>query len=351
VAAIALYKQHEASGTLPETKKREVVYENYYERKKSLRLLQSHLGVLGIRTELLDLEEDLLPGLRKACSVWDTSAGNRTTWLLSCRDSTSVSELAQLLSSLEEQVRALQRVTDAIERKPWRSEGQDYIGKNVRRFFNTSDGGHLISDGKIVGWLPPEGEDEALWHMVHGDDLDEEDLDEAEAKFAMANYYDGRTEPSEEEVAYAAKFAAQQLEAVAVDSDPDEDPEDEDHSEAPSRAAPSRHGRAPANVLDSRRLWVTAESRERWRAVLASPTTQAATVGLAIAALRQHCRWFGVLSDPKADKKQSRAFLHFQVHSWCHATALGPRVSLSSMGSKKHKLSKMKPHTRKGGHK
>ena len=27
-----------------------------------------------------------------------------------------------------------------------------------------------------MGWLPPEGEDQALWHVVH-DDGDEEDLD------------------------------------------------------------------------------------------------------------------------------------------------------------------------------
>ena len=30
--------------------------------------------------------------------------------------------------------------------------------------------------GTIVGWLPPDGEDDALWHVVH-DDGDEEDLD------------------------------------------------------------------------------------------------------------------------------------------------------------------------------
>jgi hypothetical protein len=36
-----------------------------------------------------------------------------------------------------------------------------------------------MSDGYISGWLPADGDDVALWHMVH-DDGDEEDLEEAE---------------------------------------------------------------------------------------------------------------------------------------------------------------------------
>jgi hypothetical protein len=38
--------------------------------------------------------------------------------------------------------------------------------------------------GTIVGWLPPEGEDMALWHVVH-EDGDEEDLEEAEVKDSL----------------------------------------------------------------------------------------------------------------------------------------------------------------------
>lgn len=38
--------------------------------------------------------------------------------------------------------------------------------------------------GTIVGWLPPEGEDIALWHVVH-DDGDEEDLEESEVKDSL----------------------------------------------------------------------------------------------------------------------------------------------------------------------
>jgi len=43
--------------------------------------------------------------------------------------------------------------------------------------------GYGASDGKITGWLPAEGEDPPLWHMVHGNHEDEEDLDEAGALY------------------------------------------------------------------------------------------------------------------------------------------------------------------------
>lgn len=50
----------------------------------------------------------------------------------------------------------------------------------IARISGGKQGETILSDGVIVGWLPPDGEDEALWHMVH-DDGDEEDLDEYEA--------------------------------------------------------------------------------------------------------------------------------------------------------------------------
>mmetsp|Transcript_30036 Transcript_30036/g.77909 ORF Transcript_30036/g.77909 Transcript_30036/m.77909 type:complete len:133 (+) Transcript_30036:40-438(+) len=86
-------------------------------------------------------------------------------------------------------------------------------------------------------------------------------------------------------------------------------------------AAPPKKG---AEVAASRRLWVTRESRERWLASLHGASYTSA-VGTAIVALRQHCRWFGVLPDVKGERKQTRADLTFQVHTWCHATALGSK--------------------------
>ena len=121
------------------------------------------------------------PRVRVQGSAWSLSHGGRTSWLLSCRASTSVVELAQLLTSLEATVRDLQGIGDVAERKPWRVDGHKFIGKMARRFFTA----YGISDGRIVGWLPPDGDDPALWHMVHGDDDDEEDLDEREAQCVL----------------------------------------------------------------------------------------------------------------------------------------------------------------------
>ena len=48
----------------------------------------------------------------------------------------------------------------------------EWVGRTVHVRF-----GHQIMSGKVVGWYPTQGGDEALWHVVHEDD-DEEDLDE-----------------------------------------------------------------------------------------------------------------------------------------------------------------------------
>ena len=72
---------------------------------------------------------------------------------------------------------------EAIE---WRSEGHEWIGCRVARRFDGEEEGAAATTalGKIVAWVPEEGEDEALWHMVH-DDGDEEDLDEGEMREAL----------------------------------------------------------------------------------------------------------------------------------------------------------------------
>jgi len=350
--AIDLYLEQQSSNTLPEIVKRDFVYENKYEKRKAFRIFPSTLGVQGVRQELLDLEEALLPGLRRAGSSWDLSHdGSRMTWLLSCRGTTSVAELAQLLHSLEHAVRAIQVAPDVIERKPWRTEGHPFIGRSARRFFLSADGTQFASDGKITGWLPPEGDDEALWHMVHGDDADEEDLDVHEAEFAIANFVDGRTEQTEEEVKYAAQFAQQAEEPEAIESDPEieDDDDDSDNDYQPNATSglmngirDTRGGVAASRmmsarntlVLNKRRLWITVESRERWQASLQA-AKHVSTVGICIVAFKQHCRWFGLLGDPKSDKKQSRADLDFQVHSWCHETALGTKQTYGTKGKKK----------------
>ena len=99
--------------------------------------------------------------------------GARSAWLISCRNSDSIPELAQLLLGLEEAAHSLQQakgIGELHELKPWHQEGHEYIGKPVRRFFAQWG----ASDGTVTGWLPAEGADAALWHIVHGDDADEE---------------------------------------------------------------------------------------------------------------------------------------------------------------------------------
>lgn len=43
-----------------------------------------------------------------------------------------------------------------------------------------------VAYGTVVGWLPPEGDDEALWHVVH-DDGDEEDLDLKDVSWSLTD--------------------------------------------------------------------------------------------------------------------------------------------------------------------
>ena len=56
--------------------------------------------------------------------------------------------------------------------------GHEWLGRLVRREFGRGRNSR-ITVGTIVGWLPAEGDDRALWHVVHSDG-DEEDLDELE---------------------------------------------------------------------------------------------------------------------------------------------------------------------------
>lgn len=46
---------------------------------------------------------------------------------------------SQLLLNLEEAVHSLQSTDEKTERKPWRKDGHEFIGKPTRRFFEASD--------------------------------------------------------------------------------------------------------------------------------------------------------------------------------------------------------------------
>merc|ERR1711934_694051 len=71
----------------------------------------------------------------------------------------------------------------------WQHEGHKWIGKIVtRKFSSTHANGRSTfryADGRLVKWAPPDGEDEALWHLAMFDG-DEEDLNEQEVQDAIA---------------------------------------------------------------------------------------------------------------------------------------------------------------------
>jgi len=340
-----------AVGETPE----DVGYVNKAERRASARATTSSLGVVGLREEILSLEDLVADGLHKNGSPWGTNGGGRSSWLLSCRESTSVVELAQLLALLEASVHDLQRLPDVNERKPWRTEGHEFIGQSARRFFP----GVGASDGSISGWLPPEGDDPALWHMVHGDDDDEEDLDETEALFAIESYSANRLEPTAEESAYLAKFQTESaVDGVDDNGDygVDDDAEDDDEADQPQEGRSmgavtskrsggrDRHGSGSGGVSSVRkRLWWSAESRERWLNALQG-TPSIAMVGLAAVALRQHCQGFGLFigsaREAKVLPKGSRDDMEVQLQSWCWAGAFGVVKPHQSRAKLKKKVKK-----------
>merc|ERR1719201_1991363 len=67
----------------------------------------------------------------------------------------------------------------------WQHDGHEWIGKIVTRKFVNAHGSARYTNGRLVKWAPPDGEDQALWHLVMFDG-DEEDLDEQEVQDAIA---------------------------------------------------------------------------------------------------------------------------------------------------------------------
>ena len=145
-------------------------YENK-QLKKGERAEAGHLGVEGARAEIGALEQALLPGLRAAGSRWVApKARIRVRWLQSLDEAERASELAAALVELEQHLRELQSAADVSERKPWRSDAHEWLGRSVRRFFwLKSEQRWLCTDASVGSWLPAEGSDVALWHVTHDD--------------------------------------------------------------------------------------------------------------------------------------------------------------------------------------
>ena len=71
-----------------------------------------------------------------------------------------------------------------LQEKAMRADGHRWVGQRVARYFEQRAAPVLCS---ITKWLPPDGDEGALFRCVH-DDGDEEDLWEGEAREAVADY-------------------------------------------------------------------------------------------------------------------------------------------------------------------
>jgi hypothetical protein len=151
--------------------------------------------------------------------------------------------------------------------------------------------------------------------MVHGNDEDEEDLDETEVLFALQDYAEDRQEPTPEALAYADKWRASEAAAEAVRLA---------GSEAAGGVAPTSTSRGTSPLPTGRpasrhRLWQSVEARERFRLCLRHAHSSAA-VSLAAKSLRVHCAAFGTLGwRPPRGKGDEDADL--AMSAWVHADA------------------------------
>ena len=215
------------------------------------------------------------------------------------------------------------------------------IGKPSRRFFAVGDDEYEAFDGTIVGWLPAEGEDEPLWHMVHADG-DDEDLDEREVAFAVANFANDRKEPSDEEKAYIKEVeeAAKEEEGEGGDGDGDgsDGGEEEDDEESESDSEGGGGGKHSEGLL-----WSSLESRTRWQnALRGAPKgdvddddcewegpASVHVVALALTALRQRARVFRPLFErPKRPREH-------ELDAWHHAKAFKVKAGREISENKK----------------
>ena len=131
---------------------------------------------------------------------------------------------------------------EVSERRPWRTEGHPFLGQMARRFYDMGKGKEIRLkhyDGKIDGWLPPEGDDAPLWHLAL-DNGEDEELDEDEATEAVRDLAEGRETASPEAEAAAVKAAEDEAKAAAAE---DRRPKSE------------------------KRIWASRECRDRWQII------------------------------------------------------------------------------------
>ena len=149
----------------------------------------------------------------------------------------------------------------AAQESLWQEDGHHYLGQRVAR--ELGDKKKKLFLATITKWMPPDGDDGALFHAVH-DDGDEEDLEEHEAVEAIAAYQE--TDEAKKLAAEAEKAAQKEARAL----------EKEARAEAKAAREARRHesGAMPARSA----LQLYKEEVEEAVGVSADPTMQVAEV-------------------------------------------------------------------------
>ena len=367
VAAFGCMTAEEVGAAVQHTLDKSAVakYENTSAKRGLRAAAYGELSVEKLKAELIDLEESLRSGLKSAGSVWEAGGGSRSErsrWLSRIKRASEVKDVAAVCIELEATLHALQAADETSERPPWRTLGHEWVGKPGRRFFireteddgkgeaaaaedEPADMGHLMSDGRIVAWLPAEGDDPPLWHMVHHDG-DEEDLEEYEAAFAIGAAGENRLEPNALEVEYlqrmkekaeeeeARRAAEEESEGEEEESEEEEEEEEDDDDESDDddeggrrrrggkQAAPPPSDSFPhagSALLDHTKLWRSSEARARWTAAMKS-TESFHMLTLGLACLKQHALAYSALQECKPHSSKRRE-LSAVLEAWYHAGA------------------------------
>ena len=133
----------------------------------------------------------------------------------------------------------------------------------------------LISDGRIVSWLPAEKDEPPLFHCVHHDG-DEEDLEEYEAVHGISAAAESRLEPNageKEVLTRLAKEKAEAMEEEEAEAEEEEEESEEEEEEEEEEDDEDEMGRGVANNgVHEQRLWRSAEARARWLALMTMET-------------------------------------------------------------------------------
>lgn len=198
-----------------------------------------------------------------------------------------------------------------------------------------------MSDGKIVAWLPAEGDSGELFHMVHADG-DEEDLETAEAAAALAAFAADQREAEAGEDEEEADGEAEEEEADGLADTDEEDADEEDEEEQDA---------------EKRTLWPTWSARDKWKAAVKAAKT-VGQLALDVLYLKHAATKFGLLQvaageakAAKGDRKLAPIFNNFGYSMRAAAAAARAKMSQSrKMEDEDDIFEDEAPRKSRGGH-